>query len=129
MMKEFSADTKEKRLVWFTAFSFLFIWADILLGLISAGLGHPAMWTPLILLPVISLSAFIYSFNMCALTNKIFKIFCIVAIVLGGLGVYFHFLHLAKDLNGSIQWEIVARLVRYPPLLAPLTISGIGVLG
>ena len=90
---------------------------------------HPGMWIPLLIIPVGSMISVICFFYSDERIQLILKFFYLIAIPLGCLGFAFHLFCLLPDLKGSIQWEVLARLVRYPPVLAPLSISGLGILG
>lgn len=117
------------KVVLFTGVGFLFLGFDVALGHLSAGLKHPGMWVPLIFLPGAFAVSLFAATRATPLHQRLFRLVCRAALVIGILGVGFHLGRLLHDLRGTIQWGALMRLVRYPPLLAPLAVSGLGVLG
>ena len=117
------------KLVLFTGAGFLFLWLDLSLGHVGAGLKHPGMWLPLIFLPCAVVVSLLTARCATPVHQRLFRIVCQAAIVIGLLGFGFHLARLAKELKGAIQWEVLQRFMRYPPLFAPLAVSGLGILG
>lgn len=116
-------------LLLFTGFGFLFLWFDIFLGHAGAKLHHFWMWPPLIFLPCACAVSMLYAFRATRLVQIIFRLVCLTAIITGILGFSFHSLKLMREIEGIIQWEVLLRLLRYPPVLAPFAVSGLGILG
>ena len=116
-------------LFFFIAAAFLFLWIDLFLGHTSQGLHHPAMWLPLVFLPCAIVISLIRTITDSVFLRRLFQLFSLGAFIVGLLGFGFHFARLWRDLNGPIQWDVLIRLMRYPPLLAPLAVSGVGILG
>lgn len=123
------APRQDRRLCLFTGLGFLLVWLDISLGHVSAGLEHPGMWAPLIFLPCAATVSMLTAIRAGESLSRVFRVICRAAVLIGILGFFFHFARLLKELKGAVQWEVVMRLMRYPPLLAPLAVSGLGVLG
>lgn len=120
---------QESRLILFTGLGFFGIGLDVYLGHMTAEAGRPFMWIPLFFLPcavVISLAAWLWPTKFF---RDLFCFACLSAVIVGLLGFSFHLLRLWRDAWGIIQWTVLLRLMRYPPLLAPLAISGLGILG
>ena len=117
------------RLMRFTAAAWLLLWLDLSLGHVSAGFPHPAMWLPFLLLPVTAGVAWAAACRPSAWWTRLVRVTSYGAILLGLLGFLFHLLRLVHDVKGAISWQVLVRLVRYPPLLAPLAITGVGLLG
>lgn len=122
---------KHKRfdLMLFTVFGFLFLWLDVLIGHASAKFQNPFMWLPVVVLPVSCLLALLTAFRCTDRFIKIVNMLCALVILIGLIGFGFHLHQLMEDFHGTMQWEIMVRLMRYPPLMAPIAISGLGVLG
>lgn len=119
----------DSKLVLFTGAGFLFLWLDVSLGHVGAGLKHPGMWLPLVFLPCAAVSAMLTACQATRTRRRLFSVLCSGAILIGFLGFAFHAARLVRDLKGVIQWEVLSRLMRYPPLFAPLAVSGLGMLG
>ena len=117
------------QLVLFTGFGFLFLWLDIFIGHVGSGLHNIFMWIPLVMLPVVMVISVMTAFRATKFNLKFFYFIYYLVILVGMAGFYFHLLRLMGDLKGQIQWEVLIRLMRYPPLLAPLSVSGLGILG
>ena len=117
------------KLILFAAAGFMFLWLDIAFGHVSAGLKHPGMWLPLLFLPCAVVVSALTALRTTPVRQRLFRIACQGALVIGILGFAFHLARLLNDLRGVIQWNVLMRLVRYPPLLAPLAVSGLGMLG
>ena len=117
------------QLVLFGGFGFLFLWLDILIGHVGSGLRNIFMWIPLVTLPVAMVISVMTAFRATKFNRKIFYVVYYLVIFVGMAGFCFHLLRFVGDLHGQIQWEVLVRLMRYPPLLAPLSVSGLGVLG
>ena len=117
------------KIILFTGGGFLFLWFDIALGHVSAGLKHPGMWVPLLFLPCAVVVSILTALLATPVHRRLFRMVCQGALVIGLLGFGFHLGRLLKDLRGVIQWGVLIRLVRYPPLVAPLAVSGLGMLG
>lgn len=122
------AHTKQKLLLAISA-GFALLWADIALGHVSAGLKHPAMWLPLLLLAPAAVVCGLTAVQATPARQRLLSLVCYLAVLMGGLGVVFHLLRFLRDLRGAIQWEVVLRLMRYPPLFAPLGVTGLGIFG
>lgn len=119
----------ESRVVWFTSAGFLFLWLDLSLGHVSAGLKHVGMWLPLLFLPCAAAVSALTAVRPTAVTRRLFRLACYGAIAIGLLGFGFHLARFWKELKGTVQWEVLMRLMRYPPLFAPLAVAGVGILG
>ena len=117
------------QLVLFTGGGYLLIWLDILIGHVGGEMRNLFMWVPVVILPVAAVMAILTSFHATPLTRTIFYTICWIVILTGISGFCFHLLRLTTDLKGQIQWEVLVRLMRYPPLLAPLSLCGLGILG
>lgn len=120
---------QESRLILFTGFGFFGIGLDVFLGHLASGADRPFMWIPLFFLPcavVISIAAGV---RPTKFLKDLFCFACLLAIIVGLSGSSFHVLRLWKNLHGIIPWNVLARLAFYPPILAPLAISGLGILG
>lgn len=121
---------KDQKLVLFTGGGFLCLWLDLFLGHASSGMTHPGMWVPLIYLPCAVILSVLSGLHSTESGKRLFCLVCKGAIVIGLVGFCFHSIRLWHDVSKSaMQWEVVFRLLRYPPLLAPLAVSGLGVLG
>lgn len=105
------------------------MWLDLSIGHVSAGMKHPAMWLPVLFLPYVILLSALLAQEATPARERRFQGACRVAILLGLLGFSFHLVRLCRDLRGAVQWEVLQRLMRYPPLFAPLAVSGLGMLG
>ena len=110
----------------FMAAGFFFLWLDLLLGHVSAGLKHPGMWVPVLFLPW---AAFVSVTAASRGHASLFRAMSYSAIVVGALGFAFHLSRFLGALRGIIELQVIFRLMRYPPLFAPLAVSGVGVLG
>ena len=117
------------KLLWFTGAGFLFLWVDLALGHIGGGMKHPVMWLPVLYLPWVVLITLVTARTSTPFTQRVFMLTCRGAVVMGMLGAVFHGIEIFGEMHGSIQWEVLTRLLRYPPLLAPLAVSGLGMLG
>ena len=120
---------QQSRLILFTGLGFLGIGIDVYLGHMASGADRPFMWIPLFFLPcavVISLAA---GLRPTKFLRGFFCLICLLAIMIGLSGFSFHSLRLWQNFHGIIQWQVLTRLMFYPPLLAPLAISGLGILG
>ena len=117
------------RVIQFTAIGFVVLWFDVTLGHLSAERRHPGMWVPMLFLPCAALSAVLTASFATPMHQRLFRLVCHAALFIGLLGFAFHLSKLLKDLTGAIQWTVLVRLMRYPPLLAPLSVSGLGILG
>lgn len=114
----------------FIACGFLFLWGDLAVAHLSANLRHPIMWLPLLFLPLAALVLLQLHFrNSPDSSPRYLKSVSIGATLLGLLGFFMHVLAFVRNLEGALQWEIIAQFMRYPPLFAPLSISGLGFLG
>lgn len=120
---------KNSRLILFPGIGFLLIWGDVFIGHFGGELRHWQMWLPLVFLPCAFVGSLLYAFRRTRLNQIIFSCICLIAIVMGILGFSFHLLKLLEVTTGVIQWKFFIRLMRNPPLLAPLAISGMGILG
>ena len=109
--------------------SFLFLWIDICIGHLNGEHLKTVMLIPIIFLPCVVLSALAAAFWPNSLSLKFLRVTCLLACGVGGLGFYFHWMRIQSSLSGSMTISIFVRLIRYPPLLAPLAISGLGILG
>ena len=120
----------QSSIILFTGCGFFFLWVDILFGHVTAGLKHPAMWFPVVFVPFAAAASFVAGLRPSSGVLKIFQILCWAAVALGMMGFCFHLSRLLVDFNrGDPNWSAFVRLMRYPPVLAPLSISGLGVLG
>ena len=113
----------------FAAIGFLALWADLSLGHLAGGFKHPGMWIPLITLPIAAAVCEWTARSPAAASHRALRLTSYTAILIGILGSTFHLLRLVSDLRGTIQFDVLLRLMRYPPLLAPLAVSGLGILG
>ena len=119
----------DRRIVLFTGVGFLFLWVDLAVGHGSAGLKHPGMWLPLLLLPFATVVSSFAAFRAVPFLHRLFRFVCYGAVLLGLIGFGFHTNRLVHEVKGLVQWGVLMRFMRYPPLLAPLAISGLGILG
>lgn len=123
-------DTRLRRVIGLIAAGFLFLWGDIALGHFSdTGPKHPAMWVPLLFLPCAALIATRAAMHTLPAEQRLFWVVCQLAVLIGIAGFAFHLVRFVRELKGVIQWGVLVRLMRYPPLFAPLAVSGLGVLG
>ena len=113
----------------FAAIGFLALWADLSLGHLAGGFRHPGMWVPLITLPIAAAVCEWTVRSPAAASHRALRLMSCAAILIGMLGSTLHLLRLVSDLRGPIQFDVLLRLMRYPPLLAPLAVSGLGILG
>lgn len=118
-----------RRVIGFSGGAIAFLWLDVAIGHVSAGLKHPGMWLPLVWLPCAVIVTLLTSARPTPAACRLFRAICQVTIVLGIVGLSFHLARFLRDLRGSMAWGVIMRLMRYPPLLAPLAISGLGMLG
>ena len=100
------------KIVVFTAGGFLFLWLDVALGHVSAGLRHPGMWVPLFFLPCAVAVSVLTAFLATPLHQRLFRLTCQGALLIGLLGFVFHLARFLHDLRGVIQWDLLMRLVR-----------------
>lgn len=123
-------DTRIRRVIGLTAAGFLFLWGDIALGHFSdTGPKHPAMWVPLLFLPCAALIAARAAMHTSSAEQRLFWVVSQLAILIGITGFAFHLARLLRELKGVVAWGVLVRLMRYPPLFAPLAVSGLGVFG
>ena len=120
---------KSQKIIFFTAFGFLFLWVDVCFGHFGSQLMKPAMWVPLVFLPLVFIAAFGAGFSRAPWVKLLFVIFCRTAMGVGITGLAFHGLRIFHDLKNAAEWWMVLNLLRNPPLLAPLAVSGVGLLG
>ena len=116
--------------LWFLIASIIFIWIDILTGHLGGKLHNVLMWVPLLVLPAAALSALAIIVQGSQKKNQMFLKWASWLLILTGLlGSYLHGSAVFGKLQGSIQWEVLAQMIRYPPVLAPLSITGLGIFG
>ena len=113
----------------FIAFGFIALWIDMAASHLSAGVHHPAMLLPLLVLPVafwvvLRADASPDPASLVALQAVFY-----LAIALGILGAGLHLLSIVSKLRGQVSWGVLIRLFRYPPVTAPIAISALGTLG
>ncbi len=115
---------------WFWIGSIIFIWIDIFIGHLGGHLQNALMWIPLLVLPLAALSGTVIVAQGSQKLNGVFLKWSSWLLILTGLlGGYLHGYAVFEELHGSIQWEILVRMIRYPPVLAPLGVTGLGILG
>jgi len=119
----------EHPLILFTAFGFFFLWIDVCLGHLGADHFELYMLIPLVFLPCAMVMAIGAAFWATPLNQNLYRYVCMLAVIVGIFGCFFHLLQFQQQLVGPIQWEVFVRKMRYPPLIAPFAISGIGILG
>ena len=118
-----------RALILYTGAGFGFLWLDISLGHVGGGLKHAAMWLPLIFLPVATVTSVLAVLRSTKFRLRLFHGCCYGAVVLGAVGFGFHLTRFLGDLKGVVQWGALIRFMRYPPLFAPLAVSGLGMFG
>lgn len=87
------------------------------------------MWLPLIFLPCAAGVSVLTALRATVVTRRLFRLVCYGAMAIGFLGFGFHLARFLKELKGTVQWGVLMRLMRYPPLFAPLAVAGVGILG
>ncbi len=119
----------EFRLALFTSFGFFFIWVDVCIGHLGSDQFKVFMLIPLVFLPFATVMTIVTALWPTKLTRNIFWGISVLAVIVGMVGFYFHSVKLQEHFVGLMQWQVLVRLMRYPPLFAPLAISGLGILG
>lgn len=119
----------ERNLMLLTAGAFVFLWLDALLGHAGGGFSNFFMWLPAVVLPCAAVLAIMTVSRGSGPCARYFSLICFLVIITGILGFCFHLSKLLGNLSGPMTWAALLRLTRYPPLLAPLAVSGAGILG
>lgn len=114
-----------------TSFGFLFLTLDSFLEHYFAQREIQSyQWIPvvfgLVALPI-SLTALV---RLNPVTSRILGIVCLVSILVGGWGFYFHVTATWRMVDLPFEWSFLFSALRYgPPMLAPLSFAGLGLLG
>ena len=112
-------------LILFVTFSFLLLGFEAALLHYRARFRHWAMWAPVILCPLIFIWGLVAVFIFTSLTQITFQGLMLLSVVQGLWGTYFH---IAPRFRGSRR-RFLSRLIFGPPIIAPLSLAGMGVLG
>lgn len=91
---------------------------------------RPYQWIPIIFGLVafpISLTAVV---RLNPVTSRILGAVCLVSVLVGGWGFYFHVTAIWRTIDTPFEWSFLSSGLRYgPPMLAPLSYGGLGLLG
>jgi hypothetical protein len=108
----------------------IFLWMDVLIGHLGGKLHNHLMWIPLVVLPLAALSGAVLMVQGPQKGNPFFLKWLSWILILTGLaGSSLHGSAVFGKLQGAIEWGVLVRMIRYPPVLAPLGITGLGILG
>ncbi len=113
----------------FIAFGFAALWLAMAPSHLSAGMHHPAMWLPIVALPVACLALLRVNASTFSTSPSVLRSVYCLAIVLGILGTGLHLYSTVSKLSGAVPWAVLIRLMHYPPVYAPVAILALGVLG
>ena len=91
---------------------------------------RPYQWIPVIFGVMafpISLTAVV---RLNPVTSRILGAVCLISVLVGGWGFYFHIAAIWRMIDTPFEWSFLFSGLRYgPPMLAPLSYAGLGLLG
>lgn len=91
---------------------------------------RPYQWIPIIFGIIAFPTSLAAVVRLNLVTSRILAIVCLVSTLVGGLGFYFHVMAIWRMIDTPFQWSFLFNGLRYgPPMLAPLSFAGLGVLG
>lgn len=118
-------------LITVVSFGFLFLTLDSFLEhYFSQREIRPYQWIPIIF----GVTAFPLSVAALVrpnhITSRILGAVCLVSMAVGGWGFYFHVNAIWRMIDTPFEWSYLYAALRYgPPMLAPLSFAGLGLLG
>ncbi len=118
-------------LITVVSFGFLFLTLDSFLEhYFSQWEIRPYQWIPIIFGVIafpLSVAALVRPNHI---TSRILGSVCLVSMLVGAWGFYFHVNAIWRMIDTPFEWSYLYNALRYgPPMLAPLSFAGLGLLG
>ena len=117
-----------RNLIVLSGVGFLLLWVEACAAHIGGGLYRVWMWLPVIFLPVAAFASGL-TISSPQKFKRYFKMICFLAVVLGFAGFLFHGDSFLDQLHKASEIKEILSFFSFPPVLAPLAISLMGVLG
>ncbi|MBI4639993.1 MAG: hypothetical protein HY731_04830 [Candidatus Tectomicrobia bacterium] len=90
-------------------------------------------WVPVAFGPLAGVITLVAAWWFEAITLRLFAIACSISMIIGGLGLYYHGMAVARNFESVadlLNWRMLfAALPHAPPLGAPMAFVGMGVIG
>ncbi len=119
-----------RKVMWVLAAGQFLLLIDVSLAHYDSGLLILWQWLPLAVLPVVLLVTLLALFSPGPSLRTAFRVVSVAAVLLGLTGFVLHgragFFDVLRDGMSFSAW---VSALRVPPVLAPLSIAGLGVLG
>lgn len=118
-------------LIMVVCFGFLFLTVDSFLEHYFTQKGiRPYQWIPVIFGSAAFPIALTAVVRLNRITSRMLGAVCLISMLVGGWGFYFHVTAIWGMIDTPFEWSFLSSALRYgPPMLAPLSFAGLGLLG
>ncbi|TLS51244.1 hypothetical protein FE782_16060 [Paenibacillus antri] len=119
--------TLERIVILFVSLAYLMMWVQVGLFHYRQNFHHKAMWSPILVSPLLFCSGIVLTFYNAAWTTNLFIAMLIVGAIVGLVGFYLHW----RGVGVRVGGYALRNFLIGPPVVLPLmftAVSGLGLL-
>ena len=115
----------ERLLYLFVGVAYIMMWIQLTLFHWRGGFHHKVMWGPVIYTPIAFIITLLVVFMRGNLLDTVFVVVLAVAVLVGMIGVFFHFRGIGSQVGGMTLRNLMAG----PPPILPMMYMAMGAIG